>query len=113
MSLDITLIIDCCEKCGRGEEIAYATITHNLAEMAKAADIYYHLWRPNEIGITKAGELIEPLTKALDELVNNSNKYEKYNPENGWGNVSDLTRFIKHLLTACKENPDATIEVSR
>ena len=29
--------------------------------MAKEADIYQHLWRPDEIGITKAAELIPPI----------------------------------------------------
>ena len=38
-----------------------ANITHNLTKMADEAGIYECLWRPEEIGITKAGQLIEPL----------------------------------------------------
>jgi hypothetical protein len=34
-----------------------ANITHNLGAMAKAAGIYMHLWRPDEIGIKTASEL--------------------------------------------------------
>ena len=39
----------------REPEGAYsANITHNLGKMAEEAGIYKHLWRPEEIGITKA-----------------------------------------------------------
>jgi hypothetical protein len=47
------------------DEVYTANITHNLNRMAKEAGIYKHLWRPDEIGITLAGELIEPLQSGL------------------------------------------------
>lgn len=36
--------------------------------MAVEAGIYEYLWRPNEIKITKAKELIEPLRQGLHNL---------------------------------------------
>ena len=42
-----------------------SNITHNLGKMAEAAGIYKHLWCPEEIGITKAKQLIQPLKKDL------------------------------------------------
>ncbi|MBK8772221.1 MAG: hypothetical protein IPM06_17610 [Rhizobiales bacterium] len=52
------------------ETTIYASkITHNLNKMASAAGIYKHLWRPEEIGITKAAQLIEPLREGLALLL--------------------------------------------
>src|SRR6266496_3980933 len=48
-----------------GCELYWRNITHNLNTMADAAGIYKHLWRPEELGITKAGELIAPLAAGL------------------------------------------------
>ena len=107
MSLDVTLIDI------RPVSIYERNITHNLNRMAMEAGIYYHLWRPEEMGITKAGELIEPLSEALSDMIANPAKFEKYNPENGWGRYEDLLDFIADYLVACKATPNATIEVSR
>lgn len=43
-------------------------ITHNLIDMAQAADLYKCCWRPEEIGITKAEQLIEPLKQGIERL---------------------------------------------
>src|SRR3990172_2778745 len=58
MSLDVTL----------RTELYSANITHNLGKMAKEAGIYEHLWRPDELGIWNAGELILPLADGLAKL---------------------------------------------
>ncbi len=42
-----------------------SNITHNLTEMADAVGIYKYLWRPEELGITKAKDLIKPLADGL------------------------------------------------
>ena len=88
-------------------------ITHNLGKMASEAGIYKHLWRPDELGITKAEELIIPLSEGLSRLEKDPEQFRKYNPENGWGNYDGLVNFVKSYLVACRENPEATIEVSR
>lgn len=88
-------------------------ITHNLGDMADAAGIYMHLWRPDEIGITTAGQLCAPLRAGLDELRANPDKYRAYNPANGWGTYEGFVESVARYLAACERNPDATIEVSR
>lgn len=88
-------------------------ITHNLTKMADEAGIYQHLWRPEELGITKAKELIEPLTNGLYLLESDPARFEKHNPENGWGDYEGLCDFVKSYLGACKEYPEATIGISR
>ena len=98
-----------------GEEVKVftANITHNLTTMADAAGIYQHLWRPEEIGIEKASELIQPLSDGLVELLDNPEKYKQYNPSNGWGTYGGLVAFVKRYLEACATYPEATIWVSR
>lgn len=96
------------------DEIVYsANITHNLINMADEAEIYKHLWRPDEIGITKAAELIEPLSAGLALLKSAPERFKKFNPENGWGTYDGLVAFVENYLAACEEYPTASVRVSR
>ena len=77
MSLDVYLIgpqtkVPCtCPDCGdkhetkRRETFFHANITHNLGQMASKAGIYKCLWRPEEIKVTKAKQLIPLLEKGI------------------------------------------------
>ena len=94
-------------------EVYWANITHNLGAMAKVAGIYEALWRPEEIGITTAGELIKPLQAGLRKLKRSPAKYQKYDSPNGWGKYEHFVLFVEKYLEACKEYPDALIKVSR
>lgn len=89
------------------------TITHNLGLMAKEAGIYMYLWRPEELKITKAYELITPLREGLSRLLQDPEKYKLLNPENGWGNYDNLVSFVDKYLKACIQDPDGDIRVSR
>lgn len=95
------------------EELFWANITHNLGAMAKQAGIYKPLWRPEEIGIEKAGHLIKPLKKGLSLLKQNPEKFMEFNPSNGWGDYDGLIKFVESYLAACVEHPSATIYISR
>ena len=94
-------------------EVFDYNITHNLGEMAKAAGIYMELWRPEEIGIIKARQLVEPLKEGLHRLKSNPNKYKEFNPDNGWGDYEVLVGFVSKYLDACYEYPDSDDEVYR
>lgn len=124
MSLDVRLYGESateeCEcTCGHKHTSAMqqclysANITHNLNRMANAAGIYEALWRPEEIGVTHAIQLIPLLREGVARLVKNPKEFEQYNPENGWGTYSGLVSFVKEYLAACEEYPDATVYVSR
>jgi len=95
------------------DEVYAANITHNLTTMADHAGIYQELWRPEEIGITKASQLVKPLWEGLTILRNDPDKFKSYNPPNGWGTYEGLMDFVEQYLVACIKHPDATIEVSR
>ena len=107
MSLDVKLI------AVRRTMVFDANITHNLNEMAEQAGIYEYLWHPEKIGIKTAGELVVPLIKGLKIMMVNPTHFKKYDSPNGWGTYEDFVPWIKRYLDACKENPDAEIEVSR
>lgn len=107
MSLDVYL------EAIRTTTVYSNNITHNLGSMAEEAGIYKHLWRPEEIDITTAAQLIEPLTQGLALLKSDPDRFVKLNPPNGWGTYEGLIDFVQSYLSACIENPDATISVSR
>lgn len=107
MSLDVHL------EAERVVNVYSSNITHNLTGMAAEAGIYKHLWRPEELGITKAGELIEPLTAGLALLKSDAPRFEKHNAPNGWGLYKHFVPFVEEYLEACKETPDAIVRVSR
>jgi hypothetical protein len=88
-------------------------ITHNLSKMASEAGIYKHLWRPEELGVKKAEQLIEPLTSGLFLLLNEPDRFKAFNPENGWGNYEGLVEFVRMYLNACKEYPEAEVHICR
>lgn len=108
MSLDVYLYTESAE-----EAVYHSNITHNLNKMASEAGVYKALWRPEEVGITKAQQLIEPLTAAATTLVTNKSKFEKFDATNGWGTWENLVIFVAGYLQACKDYPDARVEVSR
>lgn len=108
MGLDIYLVCPCCE-C-----VIYTdNITHNLNKMAMELGVYKHLWRPDEISITTAKQLIEPLENARKLFENDWDKYKEFEPANGWGTRKGLLRFINGYLLACQKSHGARIEISR
>lgn len=90
-----------------------ANITHNLADMAKAAGVYQYLWRPEEVGVERAAQLIGPLAERLDDLRAHPDQYRALNPSNGWGDYEGLVRFVKEYLAACREHPTAHVRIWR
>ena len=107
MSLDVTL-------SAVRETVVYdANITHNLNKMAAEAGIYQHLWRPDEIGITHASQLIEPLRVGVALMKSDPARFEAFNASNGWGLYKQFLPWVERYLKACEENPDATVEVNR
>lgn len=90
-----------------------ANITHNLNKMAQEAGIYQALWRPEEIQVTTAGQLIPLLTEGLARLKANPVWFRSFNPSNNWGTYEGLVSSVEAYLRACEEHPEADIQVSR
>lgn len=107
MGLDVTLLRT------QSTSVYENGITHNLTTMADQAGIYKHLWRPEELEITTAGQLIEPLREGLAILTADPDHFRAFNAPNGFGVYEDFVAFVKSYLAACEQYPDATIEASR
>lgn len=125
MSLDVYLtgpetevecVCSCCDNVHtkKTRETYYdANITHNLGRMADAAGIYNCMWRPEEHGIAKAAQLIEPLRAGLALLQSDEPRFSQYNASNGWGLYEHFVPFVAKYLQACQKYPDADVNASR
>ena len=94
-------------------EVYHANITHNLGKMAVEAGIYYPLWRPEEIDIKVAKDLIPFLVAGLKVLKAKPDEFKKFDAPNGWGTYENFVPWVERYLVACRRYPDAKISVSR
>jgi hypothetical protein len=104
MSLDVYLFLSV--DTGNGEksmEVFDQNITHNLTEMAYKAGIYCHCWRPEEMGIKTADQLIGPLTDGLNRLKKYPEYFEQFSSPNGWGMYEHFVPWVEEYLSAFKE----------
>lgn len=103
MSLDVSV------KARRTVEVYEDNITYNLAPMYyKCIDINGGLKALNGM---KCKNAVPVLNRAIDDLIENKEEYEKLNPENGWGSCEGLLKSLKNLRIACLENPSGKVEV--
>jgi len=118
MSLDVYLSKEetRCHKCGtiieEGEILYSSNITHNLIKMSAHAGIYMHLWRPYELDIKLAKDLIKPLSVGLQKMKDNPEHYKTFNSTNGWGMYKHFIPWIEEYLDACIENPNSLVTTS-
>jgi hypothetical protein len=112
MSLDVDLYTP--EADGREEWVHYtANITHNLGRMAEEAEIYGVVWRPEENGITTAGQLIAPLSAAIVRMRLDPERFKKLDSPNGWGTYENFLPWIVKYYDACVANPQAHVRADR
>lgn len=103
MSLDVSV------KAKRVVDVYEDNITYNLAPMYyKCIDIDGGLKALNGM---KCKDAIPVLNRAIDDLIENKEEYEKLNPENGWGSYEGLLKSLKSLRIACLENPSGKVEI--
>ena len=107
MSLDISL------HEVKEVEVFSSNITHNLGRMAGEAGIYVLLWRPEEIGVKFAYQMIEPLKEALELLKTRPEHFKQFDAQNGWGVYDDFLKFVEKVIQGCDSNPEALIKISR
>lgn len=107
MSLDVSIVTT------TKEETFSANITHSLNQMATAAGIYWHLWRPDEINVVFAGELIGPLKRGILKMKANPEKFKSFDAANGWGTYENFLPWCEAYLSACKNNPKGRVFTSK
>jgi hypothetical protein len=110
-------------------EVLWINITHNLGKMAskvpiteplvakKYRNLYYIMWRPEEVftrkKVIKLKDLCFPLELGLDYVLSHEKELSKYNPENGWGHYENFVYCLPQYIRACYKWPNAILEVSR
>lgn len=113
MSLTVTLSNAPCHACGLVKDGYDANITHNLTSMANEAGIYEILWRPEENNITKASQLIAPLSDAIKLMKKDPERFKKHNSSNGWGSYKNFLPWLIEYLAACEKMPNAKVFANR
>lgn len=95
-------------------EYWHNNITSNLRKMSEQCvysnngieySLYRMLWHPEETGLLDDGnvltkEYVAILLNLLNELQLHKDKYEMYNPDNGWGSYDILYNFVDSLMTS-------------
>jgi hypothetical protein len=107
MSLDIWL-----------EQVQPTTVyesnyTHNVTAMARLAEVYWCLWHPENAGINKASDLIEPIRNGLQLMRTEPERFIALDHETGWGTYDTFVPWLEKTLDACIKFPDASVRVSR
>lgn len=102
-------------------ELLHINIMHNLAKMAKQCEVdgislYILLWHPNEVLINGEPSIsyCQNLFILYIELKEHREKYEKFNPSNGWGSYDSLLNALKRIILCFIHNDidDLKIEAS-
>ena len=103
MSVDLSI------KAKRTIEIYDANITYNLAAMYyKAIDEELGLEKLQGMSCKDALPIIE---RAITDMIEKKEEYEKLNPINGWGTYEGLLNTFKDIKNICEENPDGIFEL--
>lgn len=103
MSLDITLTAD--------EKVFDLNITHNCNEMADFMGVYKEIWRPEELGITRAYEVKSALERSIAYL--QTHDITHLEPDNKWGTQDQFLGFLYEYLDLVNRYPNARIEADR
>ncbi len=114
MSYDISIRVKA-EGCDKYPVIAYPEHdqpTYNLGKMFRACMD----WDYSQSEIGKDGKyhkcyykcdfVIKKVERGIKELTENRKEYEKYNPENGWGDLDGALRVLKSLRECIYEQAE-------
>lgn len=103
MSWDVKL------KAKREIILFQTNITYNLSDMYyKCIDKKLGLKKLNGLSSKEALPIVK---RAIEDMIENKEEYEKLNPSNGWGSYDGLLRDLRNLKESCEQIPDGVIEV--
>jgi hypothetical protein len=107
MSYDVTLYV-MRQTPGLYTDVYEANITSNLGAMFRLAlGVGF-----KELAGMKAADAEPILAEAVWDMTMDERKYTPLNPANGWGSYESGLLFLRRLLQACQQNPDADIRIS-
>ena len=99
--------------CAPRGVVYHGNITHNLTTMAERAGLYRAMWRPAEVNARVAADMIPNLEAGIVRLEADPDRFREFTPPNKWGSYETLLTVAKEYLAACRQYPDAIIEVDR
>jgi len=99
-----------CEYRVAGVEVWCANITHNCSGMWSAAGCYEALYESEG---KRAFEIVEVVRSALRWMAAHPSECRAREAKNGWGTFEQALPWLRRLLRALEEYPDAVIRVSR
>jgi hypothetical protein len=88
-------------------EAYWANYTSNMSPAWRAAGVDIA-----EFDGKTAEEFGLALDRAIERIEAAPEEFKKFEPDNGWGSVNTMLRFLKGLSDACREHPWATVRVS-
>ena len=91
-------------------EVAEKNITHNLSAMWLEAGIYKELYESEG---KKAEEILPLLESGLALMLEEPERFKKFDSPNGWGTYKNAVPWLSELIVEFKKYPDGIIEVSR
>lgn len=103
-----SLVLSLCTP-GTSQEVYWDVITTHLEPMAKEAGVADQLWRPGQLGVTVAAQLVEPLENGLALLKSDPARFEPFNTTYGFGRYESFVAFVERYLENCKQWPDAKV----
>jgi len=59
----------------------------------------------------KCNKIKPIITKTIEDMKQNKQKYVKLNPENGWGDYEGALNVLEELKKWCEECPTATLMI--
>lgn len=89
------------------------SIGGGLWRMAEQGGFYGYVWRPEEMGVTKASQMAVHLRRAIAWMESHRGDAPMFSGMGGPGSHAELLQSLREYLAACEEFPDADIEVSR
>ena len=101
MSLDINL------QAVRTVNVFYLNVPTCYKPIAEKVGILDYIWKPNELGISKAEQLISPLTIGLQLLESVPGHFGVAQET-----LDDFVECVRKYLAACEQNPDAEISAT-
>jgi len=105
MSYDVYLV---CPTCGN-EVTESWNYTFNISPMLYHENVGIKI---KEWHDRLARSIVPELEKGINALMENPERYEAMNPENGWGSYRGLLdRFLWPMLKAFKEHPKAIVQI--
>lgn len=110
LSLDIYLVDDLCPHCARGTESFAANITHNLVPMWSEAGVYEALY---ESGGRLARDILPALRSGLESMEADPPRFRLLDSPNGWGLYENAVPWLRRLVAACEDHPNAKVRVWR